>query len=293
MYFSPKRVLNVPGRKGVIRPVGSNQWNTIDDLSKAEKDPDIAFIGIGNLGENTNQLTMGGCRALPLRTQNIHQQQMFSAPQSEQQTWSYFDSGNFGKGNGCDDGVIQPYMAQTYQPLVQHNLDQCRKLLSTFEDGSLNNLQEIKSQGSDPRFPADETSIAERGTDCGDSARGIKEPCSKFDHWLSIMGMFGRVGSSSTPSRPNPAPVRPQPSIPSTGNFPSCFKTSGSANHCTVSNKCNGKVKIKCATATGFMKVTFPTFEYTYVNQNQPWCDVANCQFDGLIAQSRSERLGY
>jgi len=277
IFFSPVRVLNIPGQDGSVRPVGSNQWNIIDDLNKAVQDPNIAFIGLGNLGSATNKVKNGGCRALP--SQHIHHRAMYSAPQSAEQPSTYF-AGHFDQGDGCNDGVVKPYMAQTYKPLQQYTLDQCRKLLTKFEDGSLNNLQDIKSSGTDLHFPADQTSIAEPGTDCGDAARGITKPCSDYDHWSSIMGMFGRVGaSSSMPVAPStPALPYLQPSQPS--NFPSCFRATGSPNSCTVSNKCHAKFKLRCVTASGSMSVTFPIFEYTYVNQNVPWCN--GCRFEGF-----------
>merc|ERR1740127_409608 len=63
MYFSPQRVLNIPGQDGAVRPVGGNQWNSINDLNRAVDNPDIAFIGIGNPGDSTNRII--ACRDLP------------------------------------------------------------------------------------------------------------------------------------------------------------------------------------------------------------------------------------
>jgi len=44
----------------------------------------------------------------------------------------------------------------------------------------------IATSGKDPEFPANLKSIAAPGTNCGDTAAGINEPCTKFNHWESL-----------------------------------------------------------------------------------------------------------
>jgi len=62
--------------------------------------------------------------------------------------------------------------------------------LSTNCGARLGRLGQVTGQrmggGRDALFPATEASIAPPGSDCGDSAAGISEPCSKYDHWRTM-----------------------------------------------------------------------------------------------------------
>merc|ERR1719387_3152704 len=50
----------------------------------------------------------------------------------------------------------------------------------------LDNGAEIAKNGTDELFPEAQSSIAKESVKCGDTAAGISEPCSKYNHWDSF-----------------------------------------------------------------------------------------------------------
>jgi hypothetical protein len=63
----------------------------------------------------------------------------------------------------------------------------CKSAVSRLKN--LDNGDDIHKNGFDGWFPEDDTSIAAPGTNCGDTAMGVSEPCSKYNHWVGIKTM--------------------------------------------------------------------------------------------------------
>jgi hypothetical protein len=61
---------------------------------------------------------------------------------------------------------------------------------------SLNNQVLGKAVGRDPFFPPSLTSIAPKGTTCGDSAQQISKSCDKFNQWSTFQRVARNMGKS-------------------------------------------------------------------------------------------------
>jgi len=67
--------------------------------------------------------------------------------------------------------------------LAQTTTSECMVRIDRLYGMDVSGSSKIASLGYDPDFAADQSSISEPGANCGDSAAGIYESCSKYNRW--------------------------------------------------------------------------------------------------------------
>jgi hypothetical protein len=87
---------------------------------------------------------------------------------------------------------VEPALDSEDFALSEESAVDCQKKLARL--GDLNTQDLSGHVGNDPLFPPEESSIAAPGVECGDSAQGIKESCSKFNHWKTFQTVSTQLG---------------------------------------------------------------------------------------------------
>lgn len=83
-------------------------------------------------------------------------------------------------------------VSQFTDPLSCHLRVERFRTIDCYEHSQLDTAN--YHQGDDPHFPAAERAIAPVGSNCGDSAHGINDPCTKYDHWDTIANIASSAG---------------------------------------------------------------------------------------------------
>lgn len=289
--------------------MGSNTWHMMDDYNAFVQDSNLAITGVGSVDANS----IFHCTELPNLQAQSHSRMAYQVQgamlnSGQAPITQVVTRANYGQ---VAAPVVRKsyYTMTTYQP-QSRTVDQCREALDRLESGMLDDVQGIRTKGFDAVFPHNvETSIAPPSTDCGDAAHGIQKSCSEYNHWQSLMGMFGgqvahhapqngqngNVGPSRRPSKPIGKPdTKPQDLKPvdakclfAGDDKVCCLYTQGQVNSCRVVNNCQCNVKcaarLQAAYGAGVTRTDIPSpADYAY-SGNVAWCS-DTAQFVNFVA---------